>query len=214
VRAPDDPYPDTLARVIQTRIAGDQTAALSEITAIGFTPPERRVEREPARSVIAGVYARDHYHCRYCGERVILTAVMRLLARLYPEQFPYHPHWKADATHPAFISRSATLDHAHPIADGGDPLALDNLVTACWNCNRRKGDLRLDEIGWTLAEPLDTNWRGLTDLYRPLWEATGRPALSEDEQTWMRAIDRAQQPCTEPGHPPDQRQLSASVRLA
>jgi hypothetical protein len=49
-------------------------------------------------SVIAGVYARDCYQCRYCGERVILTAVMRLLSRLYPGLFPYHPNWKADST--------------------------------------------------------------------------------------------------------------------
>jgi 5-methylcytosine-specific restriction endonuclease McrA len=190
VRSPDDPYPDALIRVIQTRIAGDETAALAEITTIGFTPPQRRVERWPAMSVIAGVYARDHYHCRYCGERVILTAVMRLVARLYPEQFPYHPNWKADATHPAFISRSATLDHVRPIADGGDSLVLDNLVTACWNCNRRKGDLRLEEIGWTLVEPRDASWRGLTELYRPLWDASGQPVLSDDEHAWMRAIDR------------------------
>jgi hypothetical protein len=49
-------------------------------------------------SVIAGVYARDCYQCRYCGERVILTAVMRLLSMLYPGLFPYHPNWKADST--------------------------------------------------------------------------------------------------------------------
>ena len=39
-------------------------------------------------SVIAKIYARDHYQCRYCGERLVLTAVMRLVSRLYPEQFP------------------------------------------------------------------------------------------------------------------------------
>jgi hypothetical protein len=72
-------------------------------------PPSRRTERWPAISVIARVYARDHYQCRYCGERVILTAVMRLVSRLYPEMFPYHPTWKADSTHPAFASPSATL---------------------------------------------------------------------------------------------------------
>jgi hypothetical protein len=36
---------------------------------------------------------------------------MRLLVRLYTRQFPYHPNWKADATHPAFVSRFAILDH-------------------------------------------------------------------------------------------------------
>jgi hypothetical protein len=91
------------------------------MTKYRFVPQERRKERWPATSVIARVHARDCYHCRYCGERVILTAVMRLVSKLYPEMFPYHSNWKADVTHPAFISRSATLDHVQPIADGGDP---------------------------------------------------------------------------------------------
>jgi HNH endonuclease len=115
----------------------------------------------PTRVIVAAVYADDHYHCQDCGEKVILTPVMRLLGRLYPEQFPYHAYWKAASTHPAFLSRSAALDHIVPVAGGGDPLARSNLVTACWGCNRRKGDLTLDEIGWSLVGPPDTTWTGL-----------------------------------------------------
>lgn len=191
MRAPDDPYPDALARIIHARIEGDDATASAEIDKIRFVPPSRRTERWPAMSVIASVYARDRYQCRYCAERVILTAVMRLVSALYPDQFPFHPNWKADSTHPAFVSRSATLDHVRSIADGGDPVGMDNMVTACWNCNRRKGDLRLTELGWSLIEPRDKHWQGLTELYRPLWEAAGRPLLSETDRAWMRAVDRA-----------------------
>ncbi|HKS48955.1 MAG TPA: HNH endonuclease [Amycolatopsis sp.] len=193
---PDDPYPDALARIIQARIRGDEATALASVTQIRFIPQEKKKQRWPAISVIARVYARDHYQCRYCGERVILTAVMRLVSRLYPEQFPYHPNWKADSTHPAFVSRSATLDHVHPIAGGGDPTALDNLVTACWNCNRRKGDLDLTELNWPLVEPRGKNWKGLTDLFRPLWEASGRPKLSADDSAWMNAVKNSSPTCT------------------
>lgn len=191
MRAPSDPYPDSLARIIKARIQGDDEAAFAAVNEILFKPPDLKKEQWPAMSVIAKVYARDHYQCRYCGERLILTAVMRLVSRLYPDQFPYHPNWKASLTHPAFISRSATLDHIHPIASGGDPTALDNLVTACWNCNRRKGDLELDELGWTLVEPRDKEWKGLTELFRPLWEAAGHPPLGEDESAWMRAVNKS-----------------------
>jgi 5-methylcytosine-specific restriction endonuclease McrA len=191
MRAPNDPYPDVLACIIQARIEGDHDAAAAELAKIHFVPQRREKERWPAMSVIAKVYARDHYQCRYCGERVILTAVMRLVSRLYPSEFPYHPNWRADSTHSAFISRSATLDHIRPLAGGGDPTALDNLVTACWNCNRRKGDLLLEEIGWSLVDPRDKRWKGLTELFRPLWEAAGRPSLSEDESAWMRAVSSA-----------------------
>jgi len=186
MRAPDDPYPDALARIIRARIADDETAALKALAEISFQQAPHRSERWPSRTVIARIYARDHYHCRYCGERVILTAVMRLVARLYPREFPYHPNWKTDSTHPAFVSRSATLDHVEPIADGGDPVDEANLVTACWGCNRRKGDLRLSEIGWSLVEPADKTWNGLTELFYPLWEAAGRPQLGEDERAWLR----------------------------
>jgi 5-methylcytosine-specific restriction endonuclease McrA len=191
MRAPDDPYPDALARIIHARIEGHDAEALAEMNKIRFVPPSRRTERWPAMSVIAKIYARDRYQCRYCGERVILTAVMRLLSTLYPDQFPYHANWKAHATHPAFVSRSATLDHIQSIADGGDPVDVNNLVTACWNCNRRKGDLRLSELGWSLIEPRDQHWQGLTELFRPLWQVAGQPPLSETDRAWMRAVETA-----------------------
>jgi 5-methylcytosine-specific restriction endonuclease McrA len=187
MRAPNDPYPDTLHRIINARIAGDEVTASKALAAIRFEPRLGRQERWPSRTVIARIYVRDNYHCRYCGERVILTPVMRLVSRLYPKQFPYHPNWKADSTHPAFVSRSATLDHVVPISDEGDPVDPANLVTACWGCNRRKGDLRLDEIGWSLVEPADKAWKGLTELFFPLWKAAGQPDLSEDEAWWLRA---------------------------
>lgn len=183
----DDPYPEALERALRRLADGDQDGALSVLHEIRFEPAPRRTERWPATSVIARVYARDRYQCRYCGEKTILTPVMRLLSRLFPEEFPMHPNWKGDETHPAFVSRSTTLDHVQPIAGGGDPLDEGNLVTACWGCNRRKGDLTLEELGWELREPADPHWRGLTELYEPAWTAAGRPKLSETEMTWMRA---------------------------
>jgi len=95
-------------------------------------------------SVMARIY--DKYQCRKYGGKVILTPVMRLISKGFLDEFPYQQDWKADATHPAFITRSATLDQVEPIALGGDPVAEANLATACWGCNHRKGDLGLDEL--------------------------------------------------------------------
>ena len=172
-------------------VAGDNRDAQTLIEEIALEAPERRVEKWPAISVITRIYARDRFHCRYCGERVILTPVMRRISRIFPEEFPYHSNWKADSTHPAYVSRSATLDHVEPIAAGGDPLDEENLVTACWGCNRRKGDLLLDDIGWKLIHITDSRWAGRSDQFRDLWEAAGTPKLSEDEMAWMRATERA-----------------------
>jgi hypothetical protein len=54
-----------------------------------------------------------------------------------------------------------------------------------------KGDLSLTELGWSLIKPYDKHWQGLTELFRPLWAAAGRPPLSETDLAWMRAVDRA-----------------------
>jgi len=190
MRAPDDPYPEYLDRIIRYRIAGDEALALAALTEIRFEAAARRKERWPSRTVVAKIYARDHYQCRYCRERLILTHHATGIQTI-PGAVPYHPNWKADSTHPAFITRSATLDHVVPVSAGGDPVDPGNLVTACWGCNRRKGDLRLEEIGWSLVEPSDQGWNGLTELFYPLWHAVGRPVMSEDETWWMRATRTA-----------------------
>ena len=183
----DDPYPEVLERALRHLTVGNHDAAHAALEEIRFAPAPRRTERWPATSVIARIYAGDCYQCRYCGERTILTPVMRLISRAFPAEFPMHANWKASETHPAFVSRSTTLDHVAPVASGVDPLDEANLVTACWGCNRRKGDLTLDELGWQLREPADPAWRGLTELYEPAWIALGCPKLSETEMTWMRA---------------------------
>lgn len=35
----------------------------------------------------------------------------------------------------------ATIDHVIPVSKGGDIFNLDNLVSACYTCNQRKGNL-------------------------------------------------------------------------
>jgi hypothetical protein len=65
MRAPDDTYPESLARIIQARIQGDEGAALTAVREISFVPRDRKKERWPGRTVIAKIYARDHYQCRY-----------------------------------------------------------------------------------------------------------------------------------------------------
>lgn len=39
-----------------------------------------------------------------------------------------------------------------------------------------EGDLRLDEIGWSLVEPVDKIWKGLTELFfSTVGSGTARP---------------------------------------
>ena len=178
MRPETDAYPDQLERVATALAAGDTATARVELEPIAYAPQEVPARSEPSETVIASIYRRDRFRCRYCGQRVIPTQIMRLIAELLPEQFPWHPNWKGGATHPAFAARSATLDHVVPWTAGGrnDP---DNLVCACWPCNAIKGNLALGQLGWELLPIVDDGWDGLTRFYRPLWELAGAPRNAE-----------------------------------
>jgi 5-methylcytosine-specific restriction endonuclease McrA len=169
-------------------VQGRNDKAEGALERLAWVPTPMAPRPEPSIRVIAQVFQRDGYECRYCGQRVVLTAALRLLARLYPQVIPYHRNWRIGMTHPIFSLLSATLDHVEPVATGGDPLDLGNLVCACWACNRRKGDLSVASLGWSLRPHAQDAWRGLADLYVPLWEAVGKPTLSEYEREWMRAV--------------------------
>jgi hypothetical protein len=148
-RPQTDDYPEELERVVKTLLSDGVDAAAGLLAPIAYPRRDVAVHSEPSETVIASIYKRDRFHCRYCGCRVIPTQLMRLVSHFFPDDFPYHPNWKGGQTHPAFTSRSATLDHVVPWTGGGtnDP---NNLVCACWICNRVKGDLRLEQLGWEL----------------------------------------------------------------
>ena len=62
-----------------------------------------------------------------------------------------------------------------PDSQGGDWAAKDNLLTACWPCNAVKGDLSLEQLGWTMRAGQVDGWDGLVGDYQRLWVAAGRP---------------------------------------
>jgi hypothetical protein len=179
IRPQTDDYPEHLQVVAAARAAGDTDGAARALAPIVMARFEVDRRSDPSERVIASIYRRDRFRCRYCGCKVIPVQVMRLIGYLLPEGFPYHPNWKGGETHPALASRSAILDHVLAWSAGGrnDP---DNLACACWVCNQVKGDLSLEQLGWELL-PIsqDDEWDGLTRYYRRLWELTGEPQTSE-----------------------------------
>ena len=187
-RPQTDEYPEQLEGLIEALLGSGPEAAREALAPIAYPTREAVTRSDPSETVIAGVYIRDRFHCRYCGCRVIPTQIMRLLAAILPEDFPYHPNWKGGQTHPAITSRSATLDHVLAWTLGGrnEP---GNLVCACWICNRVKGDLTIEQLGWELRPiTTETDWDGLTRFYRRLWDLAGAPTGSE-HRLWMRLYE-------------------------
>ena len=155
---------------------------------------EHRVaDIEPRRGLplatTVSVFQRDCWTCRYCAGTTIAPPVLRVLSRLYPDRFPYHPNWKAGRVHPAYLLLSTSLDHVHPGGRGGPWSDPGNLVTACWPCNSGKGDFTLEEIGWELldAGAVQSDWSGLTADYVALWRAAGEPDAAYHRR-WLRAL--------------------------
>jgi hypothetical protein len=183
----DDDYPEILQDVLSGLLQEGIPAARAALDPIAY--PRHEVPARPVmtRSLMLTVFQRDHWTCRYCGGRTIFTPVMALLGTMFPDQFPFHRNWKGGQTHPAVISRSAIVDHVIPGAHGGNWAELDNLATACWPCNARKGDLTLGQLAWDLRPVEDSSWDGLTGSYAQLWELAGSPT-SDAHREWLRSL--------------------------
>lgn len=187
------PYTARLAKavgaLVDASLAADQSAAADALSAI----EHRIAEIEPRRRIpvveTVTTFRRDCWTCRYCGTRTIALPILRLLSCIYPDRFPYHPHWKAGQVHPAYLLLSTSLDHVHPGGRGGAWDAPDNLVAACWPCNSGKADFTLEEIGWQLLTEAEvrSDWDGLTGAYAKLWHAADRPDPQCHRQ-WLRGL--------------------------
>jgi hypothetical protein len=52
--------------------------------------------RSPPQRIIAMVYPRDSFMCRYCGRWTVPTQILRLISVAFPVEFPFHPNWRRD----------------------------------------------------------------------------------------------------------------------
>lgn len=176
-----------IADAVARLVASDRAGAERHMTEIAYERVPVAKRRSIPRALAVSVYRRDCWTCRYCGQRTIFYPVMPLLGLIFPEQFPYHPNWKAGQTHPAITALSSTVDHVVPGAAGGEWHAESNLVTACWPCNARKADLTLEQLRWQLRPPEKSAWDGLAGSYRQLWEIAGKPT-NDAHPLWLRAL--------------------------
>lgn len=130
------------------------------------TPSALRTRRTVAREK-SETFARDHWTCRFCGARTIDLRILRGMSQHFPDVLPFHPNWKFSESHLIYWTHSTSLEHVIPFARGGadEP---SNFVTTCYACNDARGDLLLEEIGWTLRPIARAGWRGLTEYLADL----------------------------------------------
>lgn len=190
MRAGHEQLATTLQGVVEALVEGDRQDAHRRIADIAFSPAQLKKRPSIPTRLMVTTFTRDRFTCRYCESRTVIAPVMRLVSDLFPAEFPRHPNWKTDATHIAYWTIFASVDHVVAGTSGGDWLDPNNLVTACWTCNAQKSNHSLEDLGWKVA-PISTHaWDGLTDAYPRLWDLAGKPE-PRVHRPWLAAIAAA-----------------------
>jgi hypothetical protein len=133
------------------------------------------------------VFIRDGFIDRYSGRRLVFPGTLRLLSLLLPEEFPFHPNWKMDSTHPAFWELFPTIDHVVPVARGGID-AEENWVTTSQLRNSAKANWTLEELSWKLVPPGNIrDWDGLSQWFVDFIEGHNNLLGNKYLRMWWRA---------------------------
>ena len=160
--------------------------------------PEPVIKRRYGPLESTRVFFRDGFVDRYTGTRVVFPPVFRVLSLALPGDFPYHPAWKTELTHPAYWELGATIDHVVPVSRGGsdDP---SNWVTASMASNSAKMNWTIEELDWALHPPGDPRvWDRLLGWF--LEYAERHPnVLTGRIRDWHRAARLAVAEGREPG---------------
>src|SRR2546421_668252 len=123
-------------------IAAARDVLRTEYPFVSATPEGRRYTELQSLQI----FLRDGFVDRYSGQRLVFPGVLRLLSRLLPQEFPFHPNWKMTETHPAYWELFPTIDHVLPIARGGAHSQI-NWVTTSMLRNAGKANWTLEELG-------------------------------------------------------------------
>ena len=110
-------------------------------------------------------FLKDGFIDRYTGEKLLNPGMLKILSTYFPEEFPFHPHWKMTQTHIAYWELVPTIDHIYPIARGGQD-DEENWVTTSMKNNSIKSNYTIDEIHWKLYPKGEIEeWDGLTRIF-------------------------------------------------
>lgn len=113
-------------------------------------------------------FINDGFIDRYTGERLLNPGMLKIISHYFPNEFPYHSHWKMTETHIAYWELIPTIDHIYPIAKGGED-DEKNWVTTSMKNNSIKSNYTIDEIHWKLYPKGDiSDWDGLTTIFLQL----------------------------------------------
>lgn len=178
-----------IASVCHALGAGDPDAAVCILREGYPFAPERVTSRRYGQVESTRVFVRDGFVDRYTGKPLIFPPVLRVLSAVLPSDFPFHPNWKTDVTHPAYWEVGATVDHLVPVTRGGAD-DESNWVTTSMARNSAKMNWTLEELGWTLHPPGDVlEWDGLLRWFLEYSAAHPESLTNASVRQWRRAAE-------------------------
>ena len=137
------------------------------------------------------VFIRDGFVDRYSGQPLLFPPVLRVLSNVLPAEFPFHPNWKTEVTHPAYWELGATVDHLVPVTLGGAD-EESNWVTTSMSRNSAKMNWTLDQLGWQLFPPGEfTEWDGMISWFLDYLNVNPELLINRSVRQWHRAAKDA-----------------------
>ncbi len=129
-------------------------------------------------------FIKDGFIDRYTGQKLLNPGILKVLSTYFPDEFPFHSHWKMTETHIAYWELIPTIDHIYPIAKGGYD-NKSNWVTTSMKNNSIKSNYTIDEIHWTLYPQGDIKkWDGLSKSFMDLVEKNNELLKDNYIKTW------------------------------
>lgn len=129
----------------------------------------------------------DGFIDRYTGKKLLNPGILKIISYYFPEEFPYHAHWKMSQTHIAYWELIPTIDHIYPIAKGGKD-DEKNWVTTSMKNNSIKSNYTIDDINWNLYPKGNiSDWDGLTSVFLKLVENDNELLKDAYIKVWYKA---------------------------
>lgn len=156
---------DVISRIVEVLATGNKNLARSMI--ISEYPHKINNVRKRTYSITNKMeqFTRDGFIDRYTGQKLLNPGILKILSIYFPNEFPFHPHWKMTETHMSYWELVPTIDHIYPIARGGID-DMSNWATTSMKNNSIKNNYTIDEMHWTLYPQGNiSDWDGLTKSF-------------------------------------------------